>query len=304
MTQTKLCLFSSTPDILDLHFLVRVLTGTPEELAECAVAWGYDGIEFLPDPLRLPDPHRFARCLRNTGAALPVVNTGRVAAQGLALFHPEAAVRKQSIRAFKDVVDFAGALGARVGLGMARGTAPAADGTAARDRLADDVFRELAGHAAKAGAVIMLEASEMDATRFLSTMGEVMSWVERIASPAFGVMLDTEQLAMFEPSVEAGIRAARGQARHIHLYDPSRWPPGVGPARLDWDCICRVLRAEGFAGTGSVVLVPEGDPQPAARRAAAFLRAHLGAVARDGYQGPPGAAGRTGLQHRSRSVVN
>jgi sugar phosphate isomerase/epimerase len=43
--------------------------------------------------------------------------------------------------------------------------------------------------------------------------------------------------------------------------------------RLDWPHIIRVLREEGFEGSGSVVLAPEGDPEPAARQSAAFLRA-------------------------------
>jgi sugar phosphate isomerase/epimerase len=33
-----------------LDFVVKVLTGTPEELGKTAVSWGYDGIEFMPDP--------------------------------------------------------------------------------------------------------------------------------------------------------------------------------------------------------------------------------------------------------------
>src|SRR5262245_18472055 len=99
MAKIRLCLFSSTPDIVELRFPVRVLTGTPGDLAARAAAWGYDGIEFLPDPLHVPDAHAFARTLENTGAALPVVNTGRMAAQGLTLFHREPAVAERALDA-------------------------------------------------------------------------------------------------------------------------------------------------------------------------------------------------------------
>lgn len=275
MAPVRLCLFASTPDIVALRFMVRVLTGTPQELAERAVAWGYDGIEFMPDPEHVPDPHRFATSLANAGAVLPVVNTGRMAAQGLTLFHKDAAVEQKARQAFRGILDFAGALGARVGLGIARGAAIPGLSAEAMDRHAADAFRELADHAAKAGTVIMLEAAESEHTRYLGTMDEVMHWVDRLASPAFGVMLDTAQLAAAEPSVAYGIRAAKGRATHIHLFDPSRWPPGLGKTRLDWDCLFRVLREERFAGTGSVALVPEGDAEPAARQVAGFLRKHL-----------------------------
>jgi sugar phosphate isomerase/epimerase len=120
----------------------------------------------------------------------------------------------------------------------------------------------------------MLEPCDPGSGDYINTVDAAMAWVERINTPAFRVMLDTYQLAEAERSIEHGIRAARGQANHIHLYDPSRWPPGVLPEkqRLDWPRIAQVLHQEGFSGSGSVVLAPEGDPEPAARKAAAYLR--------------------------------
>jgi sugar phosphate isomerase/epimerase len=270
----QLCLFSSTPDMADLSFVVKVLTGTPVELAQRAVAWGYDGIEFMPDPARVPDPREVDKALKAAGALMPVVNTGRMFAQGMALLHADALVRKDSSEAFKRILDFAGHFKARVGLGAARGAGIPGANREEMDRMAEDVFRELAAHAEKVQAVIMLEPADPGVTSYINTMDEAMAWVERIGSPAFSVMLDTYQLAESEPSLEHGIRAARGQARHIHLYDPSRWPPGVLPEkeRLDWPHLARVLRQENFQGSGSVVLALEGDPEPAARKAVAYLR--------------------------------
>lgn len=274
MNDVKLCLFSSTPDMNALSFIVKVLTGNPAELAERAVAWGYDGIEFMPDPERVPDPVVFESALKNAGAVMPVVNTGRFFAQGLPLLATDPAARRRSLEGFKCVLTFAGYFWARVGLGAARGAGIPGATREEMDRLAEDVFRELAGHAEKAGAVIMLEPADPGVTNFINTVDEAMAWVDRIASAAFSVMLDTYQLAESEPSIEHGIRAARGQARHIHFYDPSRWPPGVlaEKDRLDWKHIVQVLKEKGFSGSGSVVLAPEGDPEPAARKAAAFLR--------------------------------
>ena len=58
-SRMELCLFSSTPDMATLNFVVKVLTGTLEELAQRAIEWGYDGIEFMPDPENSPDPGRW-----------------------------------------------------------------------------------------------------------------------------------------------------------------------------------------------------------------------------------------------------
>ena len=63
MSKVKFLLFASTPDMLQYEFVVKVLTGTPEELGRTAVSWGYDGIEFMPDPEYTPDPELLGRML-------------------------------------------------------------------------------------------------------------------------------------------------------------------------------------------------------------------------------------------------
>jgi len=274
MARVQLCLFASTPDMAKLSFVVKVLNGSFIELAQRSVEWGYDGIEFLPDPEHVPDPLRVETALQAAGAAMPVVNTGRLFAQGLALLHPDAKIGRRAVAAFKNILDFAGYFRAKVGLGAARGAGMPGASREEIDRIAGEVFRELAEHAEKANTVVMLEPADPGVTAYINTMDEAMAWVDRIASPAFSLMMDTYQLVESEPSIEHGIRAARGRASHIHLYDPGRWPPGVLPEkhRLDWPHILRVLREEGLSGTDSVVLAPEGDPEPAARMSVAFLR--------------------------------
>lgn len=274
MSKVKFCLFASTPDMLQLDFVVKVLTGTPAELGTTAVNWGYDGIEFMPDPEHTPDPELFSRMLGQTGAIMPVVNSGRIAAQGMALLHEDAAISKRAIAGFKRMLDFAGHFGARVGLGMARGEG--IPGMSADDQLkrAEEIFRELTEHAEKTGAIIMLEPAEAEYTRLFNTNEEVMGMVEKIGSRNFSIMLDTHQLYIVEPSIEYGVKAAKGQAKHIHLYEPSRLPPGVSTEKesLDWPNIARVLKEEGFEGSASVVIVPKGDPEPIARKSVVYLR--------------------------------
>lgn len=121
VSDIKLCLFASTPDIDGLGFIVKVLMGSPEQLCRTAVAWGYDGIEFMPDPDCVPAPAVFERALAAAGAALPVVNSGRMAVQGYALLSADPQVRRRSVGAFKRLIDFAACFGARAGLGASRG---------------------------------------------------------------------------------------------------------------------------------------------------------------------------------------
>jgi sugar phosphate isomerase/epimerase len=132
----------------------------------------------------------------------------------------------------------------------------------------------LAAHAERVGATILLEAAEMALTNYINTMDDVMAWVDRIGSPAFAPMLDTHQLYSAESSIAGGIRAARGKAQHIHLFEPSRYPPGVlvGKPVLDWSRIAQLLREEGHPASASVVIASEGNPEPVARTSVAYLR--------------------------------
>jgi D-psicose/D-tagatose/L-ribulose 3-epimerase len=270
----KLCVFASTPDMDELEFLIRPLTGKLRELGETVVGWGYDGFELMPNPEDVVAADEVRAALDATGAIVPVVNTGRMQPQGLALLHRDPVRRRRSIDAYKRMTDLAGEIGARVGLGIARGLPDVTVRAEEADELMAEVFAELAEHAEGAGAVIMLEPADPGALATVTTVVEAVRWVDRIASASFSLMLDTYQLVAAEESIESGVRAARRLATHIHLYDPGRWPPGVRPGadHLDWPHVAAVLASEGFAGTGSVVLAPEGDREAAARASAGYLR--------------------------------
>jgi sugar phosphate isomerase/epimerase len=270
----KLCLLASSPDILELNFLVRVLTGDPEELGRLALTWGYDGIEYMPNPERIPDPAAFTAALEKTGAIMPVLNSGRISAQGMSLLNEDKAISKRAIESFKRILDLAGYCKARVGLGMARGTGISTKSKEENEKIAFEIFLELAEYADKVGTSIMLEPSETKYTILFNTNSEVRMMVEKINKPCFTSMLDTHQLWGAEPSIEQGIRDAKGKAKHIHLFEPSRLPPGLNLEEeiLDWPHIAWVLKSEGFEGSASVCLVPKGDPESMARKTAAFLK--------------------------------
>lgn len=274
MSKVKLCLWASTLDMLQYKFIINVLTGTPEEIAQRAVDWGYDGIEFMPDPERTPDPEVFDIALQRAGAVMPVVGSGRMIPQGMTLINEDVGIRRKAMKAFKNVLDFAGYFKARVVLGGARGTGITGASKEGVERLTEEIFRELAEYAKKAGAVIMLEGSSPKYTNLVNSNEEVMAWVERIGNPSFSAMMDTDQLCAAEPSIEHGIRATKGRAHHIHLYDPNHWPPGILPEKdaLDWSHIARILQEEDFAGSASIALAPEGDPEFVAPKAVAYMR--------------------------------
>ncbi|MCB1496809.1 MAG: sugar phosphate isomerase/epimerase [Bauldia sp.] len=268
----EVLVFSSTDDVVADNFVVPILAAPLDLLPGRAAELTFDGLEFLPNPDDVPDPGRLKSLLNDAGIGIGVINSGRLAVRGYALLHHDADRRRASIDVFKKLIDLAGALGARVGLGMARGDSTIAISGPELPGVMRDVFGEIAEHAEGAGTFVMLEPADPGYVAAILRVAEAAEQVREIASPGFSMMLDTYQLDQVEDTYEEGFEAAGGRATHIHLYDPKHWPPGVGPERLDWQRIRNAMERYGFRGSGSMVLAPSGDVDALAREAVAFIR--------------------------------
>ena len=273
----QMSVLASTPDISTTGYMVNLLLGTPREVAEEARELGYDGIEFLPGPPGTVGVTEMVWALRAADVTLTAVNSGRIVAQGLTLLHPVPRIRERAILRFRDLLDFAGSFGVPVTLAGAKGIVPDEVSTESVEAIAEETFRGLGEFATAAGSLLLLTPTHERDSNFICTVSEAMQWVQRINHPGFGMMLDTYQLALKEPSVPDALRAAAGRPRHLHLYDPGRMPPGTGAKTpLDWPVIFRTLHEIGYEGAVSVCLAPAGDRSAQAARTVAYLKGLMG----------------------------
>lgn len=257
--------------------MVPILAEPPNVLAIRAAELGFDGLEFLPNADDCPTAESLANAIAPAGVAVTVVNSGRMRSRGYALLHKDADVRAHSIEVFKRYIALAGGLGARVGLGLARGDDQTTFEGEGLHALMVDVFGEIADHAVQNGTVVMLEPADPGFVAAILRVGEAVAMAKDVNSPGFRVMLDTYQLHEVEDSYAEGFQAAEGWANHIHLYDPGHWPPGIRPEaeRMDWSAIRQSMDRFGFSGSASLVLPKEGDVDQGTRDSLAFLRATL-----------------------------
>ena len=269
----QLSLLASTPDISETGYMVNLLLGTPELLVAEAKALGYDGIEFFPGPPGTVGVTEINQTLKRFDLTLTAVNSGRIVAEGLTLLHPDPATRTRALNRVKDLLDFAGHFGAPVTLAGTKGSL-SSGASAERERiLAEEILANLCRFAAAAGSTLLLAPTDEADSNFICTVAEAVAWVRRINHPALGLVLDTYQLYRKEASVTAGVRAAAGLVRHLHLYDPGRVPPGTqAKAALDWPAIMATLRDIGYDGAASVCLAPSGDRRAQAIETVSYLR--------------------------------
>lgn len=269
----QLSLLASTPDIAATGSMPTPLLGTPEAVVAEAKELGYDGIELLPGPPGTIGVAEVDLALKSSDLVLTAVNSGRIAAEGLTLLDPDTAIRNRTVNRLKDLLDFAGNFAAPVILAGAKGNFP--DGASAEGvaSLAEAIFADLARFGARVGSSLLLAPTEEAESNFICSVADAVAWVRRIGHPAFGLMLDTHQLARKEASVVEGLRATAGLVQHLHLHDPGRIPPGtLREGSLDWPAIMATLQEIEYDGAASVGLAAAGDRRAQAVQTFSYLR--------------------------------
>lgn len=238
-----------------------------------AAALGYDGVELaIRDPGAV-DVRAIERAVREAGLSTPAIGTGQAFLRdGLSLSDPDEGIRARAIERMEAHIHLAAQFGAAVIVGLLRGRI-AGGGGAARGRL-DRSLQRLLPIAEREKVPILIEPINRYETDFLLTIGEVVTLVERLGSPALGVLADTFHMNIEEASMAEALAQATERLRHVHIADSNRLAPGWG--HLDFASIIRTLEDITYAGWLSAEILPRPDPRAAALQAVSHLRPLLG----------------------------
>jgi len=109
-----------------------------------------------------------------------------------------------------------------------------------------DLLRSVSSYAADNGAVLVIEPLNRDETSFLNRSSQAVEVVDRVGSPACGLMLDTLHMNMEEASLGNAIRTAGRRLLELHACENDRGAPGSGP--LAWTEIAAALSDIQFDG--------------------------------------------------------
>ncbi|WP_306225778.1 sugar phosphate isomerase/epimerase family protein [Bosea beijingensis] len=220
---------------------------------------GADVVELLvPEPGELDLAETKAAA---ADAGLAIVLAARVnLTRDLASLDP--AAHQAGIAYLEQCVDIAAALGAGIVGGplygaplVFAGRAPHPVEPAERRRRVDAVVRGLTQAAKRAtdkGVVLGVEPLNRFETDMCNTCRHALDYVEAVASPAVGVMLDTFHMNMEEFDLATSIRLAGSKLVHFQANENNRG--FVGSGHIDWPAIARALAASGYQGP--IVLEP------------------------------------------------
>ena len=271
----KLALATQTSEV-GSPAAVSLLSGTFEERAAKAAAWGAAGLELLPiDPAAL-DPQAVRKILQRNGLEAAAIGSVLLGFAGLTLLHSDPEKAAQAESRLHALIDFAAAVGAPlVGLGGHRGRIASVGAEEGPGRLIA-VLRRAAEYAASRRVRVALEPINRYQTDFVTNTDEGLGLAEKVGHPALGLLLDTCHMNMEESSWAGAFQRAMSAGRlwHVHVADSNRLAPGQG--LIDFQAVVDALRQAGYSGYLSAEIFAQPDPDTAARATLTHMLPLLG----------------------------
>ena len=165
---------------------------------------------------------------------------------GIELYTPPPVPTPGAVERTKEIIDFAGYLGANVNIGRIRGQYCGELDREETIELAQNAFTELADYAAPKNVDIALETVTIMQTNFINTLAEGAAWVDRVDRPNFRLMMDIFHLNLEEKNIYEAIRRYSSYNIHVHLADNNRRYPGH--CGLDFEKILTTFKECGYDG--------------------------------------------------------
>lgn len=242
-----------------------------EKLAPHVKSLGFDWIEAPLESLDDLDYARGAEIVKEHGLG---VSTCAAMGPDRDLIHPDPAIRESGMAYLRGAIDATAALGATNLVGplysaVGRTWQMTADERARDTDILVENLAALAAYAHDRGVRLGVEPLNRFETSFINLASQVIEVVDRVGSPACGIMLDTFHMNIEEKSLGDAIRAAGPRLIHLHACENDRGAPGSG--NVQWQDVRQGLKDIGY--DGPVVIESFTAKVKSIARAAAIWRA-------------------------------
>lgn len=238
-----------------------------EKSARRAAEFGYHGVELALKEASDVDPTWLAKTLSDYELGASCISTGQVfAVLGLYFTHPDATARAKTLEVFKELISLAADFGGLVNVGRARGYYGEHQTKEETETLFIDSCRTLCDYAAPKNVNIIVEPVNRYEINFINSVQDGADLVARVERDNIGLMPDVFHMNIEDAHIGEALATHGKWIKYVHFADSNRWSPGQG--HLDFEDAFHGLRRAGFDGWGSIEILPEPDPDTAARNAA------------------------------------
>ncbi len=247
-----------------------VFRDDPARCVDRCAALGYHGVEFALRYAEEVDVRQVKARLAATGLEVPCISSGQVfAADGFYFTHPDADVRAAATQRIIDMIHLAAEFGARVNTGRVRGIVhPGETMETARQRYLACLTR-CADVAQPLGVELIIEPVNRYEVNFINNGREGLEIVRAAGRSCVKLMLDLFHMNIEDASFREVFEQGRDVISYVHVADSNRLAPGWG--HMPWDEIFQIFSDIHYDGWITAEILPEPDPDGAARQAAEFL---------------------------------
>ena len=229
-----------------------------ESIAAALRECGADAVELAPtaywaDPLLASQEERTRKRREWESRGLPIV-----AIQSLLYGFPSLNLFDPTTRGFMrdrlvGMLDVARDLGAlALVFGSPRNRSRGSLHPDAADDIGVPFFRELGERAEERGVCLCIEPNPpVYGCDYVTTAAEGRVLVARVASPGFGLHLDTAGMLLAGEDPAAAVAASKGLFRHFHISAPHLGPVVQGGA-VDYEAVVGELVRGGYGGYASI----------------------------------------------------
>jgi len=240
-----------------------------EESIEKAADMGYDGVELALKSADEINPVQLSGILSRTHMHISCISTGQVFAdKGLMFTDPDKEKRAEVTKIFKEFIDLAEEHGQLVNIGRVRGRI-GSDGQEAAEERFIEVARELCEYAQAKKVTLILEPVNRYEINFINSVSEGVELMKKVDMPNMKLMPDVFHMNIEDVAIGPELERNMDFIEYIHLADSNRLAPGQG--HTDFNAIFQHLKRAGYKGWVSIEILPEPDPDTAARQAAEYL---------------------------------
>jgi D-psicose/D-tagatose/L-ribulose 3-epimerase len=241
-----------------------------KELAPLVKGMGFDILEVPLESIDDMDHRVGAQILRDHGLG---VSTCAAMGPDRDLIHPDSAIRDNGLAYIRAAIDATAALGATNLVGPIYSAVGRTWVQTPAER-AHDVdllvkqLSTLAAYANDRGVKLGIEPLNRFETSFLNLTSQALEVIERVNSPACGLLMDTFHMCIEEKSLGDAFRAAGKWVFHVHACENDRGAPGSG--HVPWTDVRQGLQDIGYDGL--VVIESFTSKVKSIARAAAIWR--------------------------------
>jgi len=234
-----------------------------------AAKLGFNGVELAlkrADEINVP---HLQTLLDENRLEVSCISTGQVYAdEGLMFTETDTIKRERVTVIFKELIDLATDFGQLVNIGRVRGQIGRLPKTEA-EFLFLEIARELCDYARPKGVTLILEPVNRYEIDFINSVEEGVELMKKVNRPNMKLMPDVFHMNIEDRTIGPELAKHIDFVKYIHFADSNRLAPGQG--HLDFSKIMNSLFHAHYDGWISVEILPNPDPDTAARQSAEFL---------------------------------